>query len=82
MPRKCTLILVGWICSPYKVFQLLILSKQVTDHRPGTLLEKIGTYQLYSKHYTILIANNASMTQETGQATSLYPTIILGLVAK
>ena len=44
--------------------------------------EIFDTYRLYNRHYRILIADDANMTQETRQATSLYGTISFGLVAK
>ena len=36
----------------------------------SALSVSFGTYRLYNKHCTISIANDACMTQETGQATS------------
>ena len=40
------------------------------------------TYRLYNRHYRISLVDDASMTQETGQATSSYHTISFGLVGK
>jgi len=45
-------------------------------------LSSFGTYRLYNKHYRISIADDANVTQETGEATSLYHIISFDLAGK